>query len=457
MIPIRFLCAAMLAVTAAAQINPGNLVVVRLGDGIAPLSNASQALFLDEYTTSGTFVQSVALPVAANGTNLPIACSGTATSEGNLQLAENGQYLVLAGYGAIPGVASIAGTASATTPRVIARIGLDASIDTSTSLTNAFSGNNIRSATTPNGVDFFAAGANGGIQYVTLGANTATALNTTLPLNTRTIGTYAGQLYCSSSSGAFLGVSAVGTGIPTTAGQTITALPGMPTTSGPSTYDFFFADPNTLYLADDRATAGNGGIHKYTLVAGTWTFQYILNPATTVGCRGLTGVVQNGIATLFATNTLNGTNALVTVTDTGATSVFTTLATAATNTVFRGVRLVPASGSIARIPHGCGPTSIVPTGTGAIGTTVTTTLGNLVGVPFVGYGFAIFPSALCSTCTIGHEWAVAQFGGVSNFVIPNDPNFAGLVVGIQGADLLGLGGCSTPQVTLTDTLTVTIH
>ena len=79
--------------------------MLRLGDGINPLTNASQALFLDEYTTGGAIVQTVALPTAASGSNLPIACSGTATSEGNLQIAGNGQYLVLGGYGAVPGVA----------------------------------------------------------------------------------------------------------------------------------------------------------------------------------------------------------------------------------------------------------------------------------------------------------------------------------------------------------------
>ena len=448
----------LFAAAATAQLNPGNLVVLRVGDGLNPLSNASQALFLDEFTTSGSFVQTIVLPTAASGANLPIACSGTATSEGNLQLAENGQFLVLGGYGASPGIASIAASSSATTPRVVARIGLDASVDTSTSISNAFSGNNIRSATSTNGIDFFAAGANSGLQYLTLGATTSTALNTTLPLNTRTVQIAGGQLYCTSSSGAFLGVSSVGTGIPTTAGQTITALPGMPTASGPSTYDFFFADANTLYLADDRTTLGNGGIHKYTLQSGTWTFQYNLNPATTVGCRGLTGVVDNGVVTLFATNTLNGTNELLTVTDVGPGSPFTTVATAGVNTVFRGVRLLPATSFISRIPHGCGPTSIVPSGTGAIGTTLTTTIGNTTGVPFVGYGFVLFPSPVCALCTIGHEWGVVQFGSTSNFGIPNNVAFAGLVVGIQGADLLGSGGCATPgPVTLTDTLAVTLH
>lgn len=451
--PLSLLVPTLLAASLTAQFQPGNLVVLRVGDGVNPLSNASQALFLDEYTTSGAFVQSVALPTAANGAHLPIATSGSATSEGNLQLSADGRFLVLAGYAAAPGITSIASSSSATTPRVIARVGLDEVVDTTTS-TTAFSGNNIRSATSTDGTEFFAVGANSGVQYLSFGSNTSTQLNTVLPLNTRTVQIAGGQLYCSSSSGAFLGVSTVGTGIPTTAGQTITSLPGMPL-SAASTYDFFFADAATLYLADDRTTGSNGGIHKYTLSNGIWSLQYVLSPAATVGCRGLSGTVQNGIATLFATNTLTGTNEILTVTDLGAGSPFTTIAIAATNTVFRGLRRIPDQ--LARIPHGCGPTTITGTGTGALGSSVTTVLGGVVGVPFLGYGFAIGASPLCASCTLGHEWAALQFGGSSTLVLPTDPSFTGLSIGIQGADLLGVGGCAAPLVTLTDTLVVTIH
>jgi hypothetical protein len=452
-----FLFSALLASFASAQITPGNLVVLRVGDGLNPLTNAAQALFLDEYTTSGTLVQSLALPTAPVNSNLPITCSGTATSEGNLQMDDNGQFFVVGGYGAAPGTTAIAGTASAVVPRIVGRIGIDGSVDTSTSITNAFSGTNIRSATTSNGVEFFSVGASGGVQYSILGSTTSTALNTTNPLNNRTVATSGGQLYVTGSAQGFYGVSEVGIGIPTSPGQTVTALNGMPLAAGPSTYDFYFADPNTLYLADDRASAGAGGIHKYTQSGGLWTLQYVLNPAATVGCRGLTGVNNGGVVTLFATNTLNGTNELLSITDTGATSTFSTVATAATNTAFRGVRLAFGSSSITRIPHGCGPTTISVAGSGAIGTTVSTSLSNLTGVPFFGYGFALAPAPLCGSCTLGHEWAVAQFGTSSNFVIPNNPAYVGIVVGIQGADVFGTGGCAQPPLTLTDTLVVVIH
>jgi hypothetical protein len=452
---------ALLASFASAQtstpVTPGNLVVLRIGDGLNPLTNASQAMFLDEYTTTGTLVQTIDLPIAANGANLPITSSGTATSEGNLQLDPNGQYFVFGGYDSVPGVASIAGTASASVPRVVGVLGMNGVVDTSTSTANAFSAGNIRSATTSNGVDFFAVGSNSGVQYLTLGATSSTGLNTGNPQNNRTVSIAGSQLYVSGSAQGFYGVSEVGTGVSTTPPLTITTLNGMPTAAGPSTYDFYFADPNTLYLADDRTTLGAGGIEKYTQSGGVWTLQYTLNPATTVGCRSLTGVNNGGVVTLFATNTLNSTNELLMVTDTGATSTFSSVAIAGTNTVFRGVRLASGTSTITRIQHGCGPTTISASGTGAMGTTVNFSLGNVTGVPFFGYGFSLTPAPLCSSCVIGHEWGVALYGATSNFSIPNASAYIGIAIGVQGADVFAVGGCAQPPLTLTDTMVVVIH
>lgn len=445
------------ASSAVAQFQPGNLVILRVGDGVNPLSSASQAMFLDEYTPTGSLVGSLAMPTVANGNQLPIACSGSASSEANLQLAANGQFLVFAGYAVAPGVASIASSAAGVTPRVVARVGLDGSIDTSTSINNAFSGNNVRSATTDNGTDFYVAGANSGIQHIVLGASTSSALHVTNPQNNRTVAIWNNQLYSTAAAQGFHSVNEVGTGVSSLPGQVVTTLPGLPTTSGPSPYDFFFADPNTLYIADDRTTSSNGGIYKYERINGTWTLQYQLAQSSSLGCRGLTGIVNQGVVTLYATNTLTSTNELLSVTDLGPNSTFTTIAVAATNTVFRGVRLLTSSSYVNRIPHGCGPTTIAGAGIPSLGGSFTTTLGNFSGLPFVGFGFAINPTPLCGSCTLGHEWAVAVFTIQSTFQVPNNPSFAGLVIGIQGADLMGTGGCQAPMLTLTDTLTITLH
>ncbi|MFN6193842.1 MAG: hypothetical protein ACK5BN_08480 [Planctomycetota bacterium] len=330
------------AATAQSPITPGNLIVSRIGDGAAALTSAATARFLDEYTPAGVLVQTIALPTAVAGANRRLTDSGTATSNGFVTQSADGRFLVAAGYDAAPGTAAVTGSASATVQRVIARIGLDGVVDTSTALGDAYTGNNFRGACSVDGGQFWTSGTGTtptpGVRYVAaLGATTSVQLSTTVT-NIRCVDLALGQLYCSSASGAFQGVSAVGAGLPTTSGQTITLLPGFPTATGPSSYAFCFADANTLYVADDRATAA-GGIQKWALAGGTWTLAYTLSPGTNVGCRGLSGTVDNGVVTLYATTTA-ALAQVVRVVDGGATSAFTTLLTAATNTALRDVQFV---------------------------------------------------------------------------------------------------------------------
>lgn len=348
--PLGIAALALLAgvTSASSSITPGNIVVVRLGDGLSPLTNSSTAAFLDEYTSAGALVQSIPLPIAAAGSNNPLTNSATATSEGFLGLSTDGQYLLQVGYGVAPGMAGIATTLSTVAPRVIARTEIaTGTIDTSTLLSGdtSYSGGNIRSAASDNGTEFWTAGtapggADAGVRYIaSLGANTSVQLSTDVT-NTRVVGIFNGQLYVSSASGSYKGLNSLGTGLPTTPGQTTVLLPGFPSAS-PSQYDFFWADPNTFYFADDGSVSG--GIQKWTVSSGVWSMQYVLSPATGVGCRGISGLVNAGVVTLYATTTQSVGNEIVTVTDTGAGSPFTTIATSTTNEIFRGVRLIPGN------------------------------------------------------------------------------------------------------------------
>src|SRR5258706_16141647 len=121
----------------------------------------------------------------------------------------------------------------------------------------------------------------------------------------RVVNIFNGQLYVSSSTGTLLGISTAGSGLPTTASSSaITLLPGMPTTGTHSSYDFWFRDANTLFVADDGSAASGGGIQKWSLSAGTWSLSYTLlnNGTTTTAVRGLAGTVNgNGEAVLFGT------------------------------------------------------------------------------------------------------------------------------------------------------------
>ena len=77
----------------AGPLTPGNVVIYHVGDGSVPLTNKGSPVFLDEYTPSGTLVQSIPMPTAANGSNRQLIASGTATAEGFLTLSTRPQLL----------------------------------------------------------------------------------------------------------------------------------------------------------------------------------------------------------------------------------------------------------------------------------------------------------------------------------------------------------------------------
>jgi hypothetical protein len=402
---LRFVLSTLaLAAFAVAQspFTPGNLVVSRIGDGSAVLTSAATARFLDEFTPAGVLVQTIPLPTAPSGGNFAFTASGSATSEGFVSQSADGRYLILAGYSAVPGTLSVVSTTSAATPRVVARVALDGTVDTSTALSDAYSGNNIRSAASTNGTDLWTAGTattTGGVRYTTLGATTTTQLSTT-PTNTRVVNIVAGQLYTSAASGAFQGVSTVGTGLPTTSGQTTTLLNGFPVTSGPGAYDYYFADANTLYVADDRSSAA-GGIQKWVLAVGTWTLVQTLNPATNIGCRGLSGFTEGGVTTLFATTT---NNLLVSVVDTGPSSAFTTLVTGVANTALRDVQFVRT------------PSSVTYSGTSCANSFGTPTVAVGGGLPVAGNASFAINAGNCGPANI--TVFLLRFGPVLPFGVP---------------------------------------
>ncbi len=343
----------------AAAFGSGNLVVVVDGDGTAALTGNATAGFLYEFNTTlanqASPIQIISLPTAASGVNQALTFSGTASSEGFLTLSTDARYLTVAGYAATPGTTTPQTSAASAVARVVARIDMNGSIDTSTVLGDAYSGSNIRSVVSTDGINLWTAGNGGsglgstaGVRSTTLGSSTSTLLNSTAS-NMRVDNIYNGQLYVSSSTssgGGLFGVSTVGVGLPTSAiaGNTPIALPGMPTSGTHSAYDFWFKDASTLYIADDGTAANGGGIQKWLFDGSTWTLSYTLlnDGTTTTGVRGLAGTVDaNGNAVLFGTTAVSSGNNLITITDTGAGSVSTVLATAPLNTAFRGVEFIP--------------------------------------------------------------------------------------------------------------------
>jgi hypothetical protein len=364
---------------AAAPFTPGNIVVARVGDGSAGLTSAATEVFLDEYTPSGTLVQSVALPTSVIDNNLILTATGNGITELGLTRSADGHYLVLTGYSTPPGTSAVASSSSTDVARVIGLIGADGSVNTSTYAGDAFSGTSIRAAATVDGTSFYSVGGNSGVRYQALGSYVSTQLNAT-PTSIRSINVVGGNVYISANTTPFAGLSQVGTGLPTTEGQTVAALPGFPsTTAGASPYGFYLADldatvpgVDVAYVADDRAAAG---IQKWSLVNNTWVLNGTIAGAGVRGLQGSTSgtsvaLVASSASSLFTLTDNTGYNVAPSLTDLPA-----PLAMAGSNTAFRGVSLAPlaAAPAIASLAPASGP----------VGTTVTITGTNLTGASAV--------------------------------------------------------------------------
>lgn len=340
---------------------PITFFVVRVGDGATALSTSSAAVFLEERDTTGAIVRTIALPTAAAGNNSPFTLTGTASAEGGLSLSGDGRYVTLGGYSVAPGVASInlttnLSTDASPTKRVVARVAADGTIDTSTRLVDAFNTSSIRGVASSDGSAFWASGnsgsgATGGVHYVALGSEGPTVRVYGGQNNLRHAQVFDGQLYVSSAAGTLRGVLAIGTGLPTTTGQT--AVQAAPFASTLSANSFAVLDlspvvvgPDTIYLAFDQAgVAGTANIQKWTYDGIAWsqaTFAPTLTSSAAPNAIGL-ATWLDGAAVHIVMTTSESPSRLVKIVDDGSTSTpeASVLATAATNTAFRGVARSP--------------------------------------------------------------------------------------------------------------------
>jgi hypothetical protein len=340
---------ALPATASALTLTPGDVVVYRVGNGSAALGSAATPVFLDEFEPGGKLVGSIAMPTSASGSNKPLQASGSASSEGLLTLSGDDNWLIATGYDTATATTKVAETKSATVPRTIARIGGEGEVDTSTALTDAANENNIRSATSSDGNNIWVGGAAGGVRFTTLGASTSTPLNEA-DKNVRQVSIADGQLYASAdpTKAGALTIATVGTGLPTSAGQTIANLPFASPPKQPYAYSFVTlglgSSPDTVYLADNEA----GAVVKYGLSEGKWVRQGSVNVA---GVTGLTADDQNGVVSIFATAAgaeAKGPGTLYEISDPSGlggtlSGTATVIATSPANEAFRGVAFAPGT------------------------------------------------------------------------------------------------------------------
>ncbi|MGA3068480.1 MAG: PEP-CTERM sorting domain-containing protein, partial [Tepidisphaeraceae bacterium] len=324
------------------------------------------------------------------------------SSEGLIQLSGDGQYITLTGYSGVPADAGnysqstteLAQSTDTAVPRVVALIGQNESINSSTEMNDVYNTNNPRSAYSANGTTFYVSGqgdgntTDQGVYYGPIGLNTVSTSNTPTSIynahDTRYVTAYNGNLYQSmdTSSGSHTGVYQY-SGTPTGA-QTPTLITaannGLSGTSELfySPDGFYFANSTTLYVADTgEPKAGpssgkqtDGGIQKWTFANSKWTLQYTLLPSTAsesdiwvpsgnpngattgqTGFAGITGQVVGGQVDLYAVSYAFGNdepNGLFAIDDTlssttGTGETFTELETAGGDggVNFKGVSFAP--------------------------------------------------------------------------------------------------------------------
>ncbi len=376
--PIGLLLAGLLLsgpAQAASIFLPGGLVVSVEGNGSSTgiyADNQAAPLTLYSFSHTGTssaaLTGSLMLPQTASGANHAISGEYGSSSEGGLQLTGDGKSLMIMGYGVNAATFNsnpaafgaldpskpnaLAQSSSTLVPRVVALVGADGSVDTTTALTNVFNGNNPRSAASMDGSSFYVSGQGtgtdqtGGVFYAAKGATTATPITgddtatvkngpKNITQDTREVQIYDGQLFVSVDSKggkdnarSFVGTLGPDGALPTSlanGGNGPAMLPGFGNSRGTgkivlnantangvsgigqevnlSPEDFFFANPTTLYVADsgfgkqDSAAThlGDGGLQKWSLVGGVWTLDYTLaaglNLVANTAAFGTTGLL----------------------------------------------------------------------------------------------------------------------------------------------------------------------
>ncbi len=345
------------------QFTAGNLVVEQVGDGTTALTSAAITVKLLQFTPSGTPATGTAF-FGSTGTPTTspynIVESGTATSNGYISLSTDKSFILIPGYNAPNGTASIAGSASATYGRTIGKLTSNGALQTNGTF-NAIGGNNYRSVVS-NGTGYWMSGG-AGIAYTATDAtsNITTTGTSIFGTNTRLLTIFNNTLFASSSSTTFNGTGSspgiyqIGSfNSPPTATVTAgTAVIIINATSTGSPYGFTFSpDGLTCYVADDRATVA-GGVQKWTYsgtfststgwsVGGTWTLAYTLGTGVaSIGARGLTVDFSGTNSIIYGISAETALNRMFTVTDTGSGSTATTLATSTTNYIFRGISFAP--------------------------------------------------------------------------------------------------------------------
>ncbi len=365
--------ATLAVITGNVRLYPTNLVVLRQGDGAATLTVNGNSVFLDQYTTSGAYVNTVTIPDSGSSALVQNVTSSDATFDA-LTRSPDGWFLAVAGYATnLNFGASLNAAASTVVPRAGGTInGLGGFIRNVTTTTK-FSASVIRSFVTDGTNNFWGGAGNSGTPYFGFGSP-EDDVQTTID-NTRVMNIFNGDLYfvfANATPGLYQF-----SGLPMTAAAPVRIITraasdvligSPPVGSLNGIQDFAVcptcpSDGGVIYIADDRTiSATAGGIEKWIFDGslGAYVFTNRLNTGLTRGLRSLAVNWSGANPVIYAITTgASNTNSLVKVTDTGASSPFSTLSVSSPNQLFRGVKFGPNSPSFSLAISNSSPTQVI--------------------------------------------------------------------------------------------------
>lgn len=317
----------------------GDLIVLQVGNGAIATSGAPGVLE-DFPVFGGPSLNTIALP--ASGTNALIF--GGSSYDGEMSLSGDGKSIVIPGYNVPAGYITSAIDSSSTTgasavPRAVGLVRANGAFAIAATTTQ-FSGSTIRGATADGAGNFWAGGGSSGIVY--LGGNAPAATLSTISSATRELAFVNGNL-CFAETGSGYGIMSFSGAPMASSTPTLLLNSGGLGNGGGSPVDFAFS-PTIAYVADNRTNTTGGGVLRYNWNGSSWVYAYTLvNNATSSKEVDAMVVNFNGAHPVIYAVTGEATgNSLVTVTDTGSSSSFSVLDTAASGDAFRGLVFAPS-------------------------------------------------------------------------------------------------------------------
>jgi hypothetical protein len=319
-----------------------NVVIIRIGDGAQPLSLNGNSIFLDQFSPSGSYLNTVNIPdngpsgmVAIGPNTVPGSITGSCLSRSaDHRLLVVGAYNTNLNYGA-----NLKDSFPADVPRGLAVINTFSqyTLSVSNSDYQGYAQVYWRGGVTDNGSNFWgAASGTAGTFYFGYSSSPDIIQNTFG--NVRSIAVFNGDMYLVSAVSGNNGVMKL-EGMPT-APLSPSPVPLFAGSTSSSDLDVS-PDGTLIYLADDR-NAPLGGIQRWQFDGSTWTNVYTLANGLPNGARYVTANFAGPNPVLYAITTDSENTSLVIIQDTGPASTGTAVASPGANQTFRGLRFGPS-------------------------------------------------------------------------------------------------------------------